>query len=73
MNKPIFTKEEYEALEKCVCATIRENNIALERHMFSDEEDIDHFNYINEYNEKLRKIRFKLDVYIDYFRGEVDE
>ena len=70
MSEPIFTKKEYEVLVECVIETISMNRDILECLMFGD--DIEEFYRINEYDDILRKIRFKLDDYKSYLT-EIEE
>lgn len=52
-----LNKLQIQSLNKCLFETIIENNKELSKCDFSDEEDIEHWNMVNDYNENLKKIR----------------
>lgn len=57
MNKTISLHTSHlKNLKKCLQETIINNNIILSKCDFSDEEDLVHWDYINDYNENLKEI-----------------
>lgn len=52
-----LNKSQIQSLNKCLLEAIMENNKELSKCDFFDEEDIEHWNMVNDYNENLKKIR----------------
>ena len=59
-----LTLEEIKALIKCLKEEIDANNRFLSMCDFSDEEDLEHWDYIDDYNEKLKSAKQKLMEYL---------
>ena len=64
MNR--LTLEEIKALIKCLKKEIDANNRVLSMCDFSDEEDLEHWGYINGYNENLKSAKQKLKEYLRF-------
>lgn len=55
-----LTPKEIKAVIKCLKEEIDVNNIVLSKCDFSDEEDLEHWDYINDYNKKLKSAKEKM-------------
>ena len=71
MNR--LTLEEIMALIKCLKEEIDANNRVLSMCNFSDEEDIKHWKYVNDYNKKLKSAKQKLKDYLFEKQGNDEE
>lgn len=59
-----LTHGEIEALLKCLKIEIHTTNILLSNCDFSDDEDLKHWNYVSDYNKKLKSAKQKLKKYL---------
>jgi hypothetical protein len=59
-----LTPEEIKALIRCLKYEIDANNRVLSMCNFSDEEDLEHWHYINDYNKKLKSAKQKFKEYL---------
>ena len=55
-----LTPKEIKAVIKCLKEEIDVNNRVLSNHTFDDEEDLKHFDYIDDYNKKLKSAKEKM-------------
>lgn len=68
-----LTLEEIKALIKCLKEEIDANNRFLSMCDFSDEEDLEHWDYTDDYNEKLKSAKQKLMEYLRFIEALEDD